>query len=205
MVWMQLWIGESKRNGSGKMSAGSLCPVKGSIGVKDCSNKLPSWTNTSTCVAPRDAVCAQIRTGAWGCVFGAPKSSNASTNATTTTAPTTPAPTTTAPIAKPPTSALTTQPPATQPPTTQPYTTQPPITQSPTTQPPSYSTNNKASDITTTHKADGAGATGITAIFVAVGAVIALAGFGLYKQRQRADNAARLSDSVYLGTVPTPV
>ncbi|EGZ04834.1 hypothetical protein PHYSODRAFT_535470, partial [Phytophthora sojae] len=56
-------------SGSGSSSAGSWCPLKGAVAVKDCnSNKLPSWTSAGTCVAPSDAVCAKIKTGAWGCV-----------------------------------------------------------------------------------------------------------------------------------------
>ncbi|KAG6613760.1 Mucin-like protein [Phytophthora cinnamomi] len=80
-------------SGSGSAPAGSLCPTKGAVAVKDCSNnKLPSWTSAGSCVAPADAVCAKIKTGAWGCVYSTTKSSNSTANSTTAV---TPAPTTT--------------------------------------------------------------------------------------------------------------
>ncbi|KAE8987732.1 hypothetical protein PR003_g22627 [Phytophthora rubi] len=79
-------------SGSGSTPAGSLCPTKGAVAVKDCSNnKLPSWTSAGACVAPADAVCAKIKTGAWGCVYTAKTTANA-----TSTGMATPAPTTTA-------------------------------------------------------------------------------------------------------------
>ncbi|KAF1775933.1 tRNA-guanine(15) transglycosylase-like [Phytophthora cactorum] len=66
-------------SGSGSTPSGSLCPVKGDVTVKDCSNNtLPSWTSAATCVAPVDATCSRIKTGAWGCVYG--EVSNATTN-----------------------------------------------------------------------------------------------------------------------------
>ncbi|KAG6613734.1 mucin-like protein [Phytophthora cinnamomi] len=61
-------------SGSGDTPAGTLCPVKGAVAVKDCHDNLPSWTGTGTCVAPSDVVCAKIKTGAWGCVYGTPTS-----------------------------------------------------------------------------------------------------------------------------------
>ncbi|KAG7376223.1 hypothetical protein PHYPSEUDO_014058 [Phytophthora pseudosyringae] len=66
-------------SGSGSTPAGSLCPVEGDVAVKDCSNdKLPSWTSAGACVAPSDATCVRIKTGAWGCVYG--NASNATTD-----------------------------------------------------------------------------------------------------------------------------
>ncbi|EGZ04835.1 hypothetical protein PHYSODRAFT_410691, partial [Phytophthora sojae] len=61
-------------SGSGDAPAGTLCPVKGAVAVKDCHDNLPSWTGAGTCVAPSDAVCAKIKTGAWGCVYESPTS-----------------------------------------------------------------------------------------------------------------------------------
>ncbi|KAG3098132.1 hypothetical protein PI124_g16954 [Phytophthora idaei] len=66
-------------SGSGSTPSGSLCPVKGDVAVKDCSNNtLPSWTSAATCVAPVDATCSRIKTRAWGCVYG--EESNTTTN-----------------------------------------------------------------------------------------------------------------------------
>ncbi|GMF28220.1 unnamed protein product [Phytophthora lilii] len=73
-------------SGSGSTPAGSLCPTKGTAAVKDCSNnKLPSWTSAGTCVAPADEVCAKIKTGAWGCMYGAAKPGNGTSNSSLTT------------------------------------------------------------------------------------------------------------------------
>eukprot|EP00644_Phytophthora_capsici_P004458 jgi/Phyca11/545732/estExt2_Genewise1Plus.C_PHYCAscaffold_190020 len=56
-------------SGSNVLPAGYLCPVKGDVAVKDCwGDKLPSWTSAGICVAPVNATCARIKTGAWGCV-----------------------------------------------------------------------------------------------------------------------------------------
>ncbi|ETI44884.1 hypothetical protein F443_10449, partial [Phytophthora nicotianae P1569] len=76
-------------SGAGDLPAGSLCPKKGDVAVQDCHDTLSSYTNSTTCVAPQDAVCLKIKTGAWGCVF-----ENATPAPTTTSADeSTPAPT----------------------------------------------------------------------------------------------------------------
>uniref|UniRef100_M4C4I7 Uncharacterized protein n=1 Tax=Hyaloperonospora arabidopsidis (strain Emoy2) TaxID=559515 RepID=M4C4I7_HYAAE len=43
--------------------------MKGDVAVQDCHEMLSSFTNTSACVAPKNAGCIKIETGAWGCVF----------------------------------------------------------------------------------------------------------------------------------------
>ncbi len=55
--------------GSGLMPAGNKCPVKGDMAKKDCHSNLPSASN-GQCVAPKDATCQKIPSGAWGCVWG---------------------------------------------------------------------------------------------------------------------------------------
>ncbi|GMF53394.1 unnamed protein product [Phytophthora fragariaefolia] len=86
-------------SGSGDSPSGTQCPVKGDVAVQDCHENLSSYTNSSTCVAPQDAVCAKIKTGAWGCVFGeaatpAPtKTMDKATPAPTKTETSAPAPT----------------------------------------------------------------------------------------------------------------
>ncbi|KAF0692606.1 Aste57867_16309 [Aphanomyces stellatus] len=62
-------------SGSGPVPAGIKCPIKGDIAVESCLKYLPSFTG-GKCVAPVNAVCQMIPSGAWGCVW-----SNA-TNAT---------------------------------------------------------------------------------------------------------------------------
>ncbi|KAG3233730.1 hypothetical protein PI124_g21202 [Phytophthora idaei] len=76
-------------SGAGDLPAGSLCPKKGDVAVQDCHETLSGYTNSSTCVAPQDAVCLKIKTGAWGCVF---EKSTPAPTMTATEAPT-PAPT----------------------------------------------------------------------------------------------------------------
>ncbi|ETP43737.1 hypothetical protein F442_09565 [Phytophthora nicotianae P10297] len=72
-------------SGSGSNPTGSLCPVKGDVAVKDCnSDKLPSWTS-GICVAPADASCFKIKTGAWGCVYD--EANNTTTNSTESATP----------------------------------------------------------------------------------------------------------------------
>ncbi|GMF42064.1 unnamed protein product [Phytophthora fragariaefolia] len=151
-------------SGSGNSPAGSLCPSKGAVAVKDCNNKLPSWTSAGTCVAPSESVCAKIKTGAWGCVYSVSKPSNTTTNSTaavtpvptSTSSPTTkpaatPATTTASPTTKPAvTPAATTASPTTKPaatpatttasPTTKPSATPASTTAAPTTKPPTPAT-----------------------------------------------------------------
>ncbi|KAF0682987.1 Aste57867_24926 [Aphanomyces stellatus] len=55
-------------SGSGVVPAGNKCPIKGDVAVEACLKYLPSFTNDK-CVAPVDAVCQKIPSGAWGCVW----------------------------------------------------------------------------------------------------------------------------------------
>ncbi|ETI37879.1 hypothetical protein F443_16253, partial [Phytophthora nicotianae P1569] len=57
-------------SGSDDEPAGSQCPVKGDVATKDCIETIPSWTSASSCVAPMDAECGRVSSGAWGCKFG---------------------------------------------------------------------------------------------------------------------------------------
>nr|AIG56031.1 secreted protein [Achlya hypogyna] len=51
--------------------AGDACPKKGDVAVADCVKTLKSYADGAKCVAPVDATCQVIKTGAKGCVFGA--------------------------------------------------------------------------------------------------------------------------------------
>jgi hypothetical protein len=104
-------------SGRGDKPAGSNCPVVGDVAVKHCLKKLKSYTAAGNCVAPVNAVCKKIKTGAWGCAWnGAPANNNTSkpTPAPTTAKPNpgqpTPAPTTAKPNPGQPTSAPTAKP-----------------------------------------------------------------------------------------------
>ncbi|KAF0696683.1 Aste57867_12578 [Aphanomyces stellatus] len=77
-------------SGSGLIPAGVKCPVKGDEAVEACLKYLPSFKD-GKCVAPVDAVCQKIPSGAWGCVW--PK------DETTTVAPATTAKATTTTVA----------------------------------------------------------------------------------------------------------
>ncbi|KAF0703186.1 Aste57867_7680 [Aphanomyces stellatus] len=48
---------------------GSNCPKKGDVAVKDCVKNVRSYVDAARCVAPEDASCKKIKTGAWGCVW----------------------------------------------------------------------------------------------------------------------------------------
>ncbi|EQC39071.1 hypothetical protein SDRG_03279 [Saprolegnia diclina VS20] len=50
--------------------AGDKCPKKGDVAVADCIKTLKSYADGAKCVAPVDATCQTIKTGAKGCVFG---------------------------------------------------------------------------------------------------------------------------------------
>ncbi|KAH9121555.1 hypothetical protein AeMF1_006783 [Aphanomyces euteiches] len=67
---------------------GDACPKKGDVAVADCIKTLNSYVDASKCVAPVDATCQKIPSGARGCVFGAVPASTgapASTSAPATT------------------------------------------------------------------------------------------------------------------------
>ncbi|KAF0712739.1 Aste57867_4697 [Aphanomyces stellatus] len=55
-------------SGAGAIPAGNKCPVKGDEAIESCLPSLPSFAN-GKCVAPVDAVCQKIPSGAWGCVW----------------------------------------------------------------------------------------------------------------------------------------
>ena len=57
-------------SGSGLMPAGSLCPKAGDVAIQDCLKSLKSYVEAGKCVAPVDAVCQKIPSGAWGCLWG---------------------------------------------------------------------------------------------------------------------------------------
>lgn len=96
-------------SGSGPKPAGSNCPKKGDVAIADCWKYLASYADAGRCVAPADAECRVIKTGAWGCIWpssGAPvvipaatvpKPTPASTTTTTTVPVPTPDSTTTKP------------------------------------------------------------------------------------------------------------
>ncbi|OQR88478.1 hypothetical protein THRCLA_10299, partial [Thraustotheca clavata] len=49
---------------------GDRCPVKGSVASQDCRAGLLSYCDVENrCVAPENAKCVKIKTGAWGCVY----------------------------------------------------------------------------------------------------------------------------------------
>ncbi|KAF0692607.1 Aste57867_16310 [Aphanomyces stellatus] len=64
-------------SGSGVVPVGVKCPIKGDIAIESCLPSLRSSSN-GKCVAPVDAACKKIPSGAWGCVW-----SNADVPATT--------------------------------------------------------------------------------------------------------------------------
>ncbi|OQR85926.1 hypothetical protein ACHHYP_11177 [Achlya hypogyna] len=73
-------------SGSGAAPAGVACPQAGAIATADCHNYLKSYTANGKCVAPVDAVCQKIQTGAWGCVWPGASNWTESTNKTGTNA-----------------------------------------------------------------------------------------------------------------------
>ena len=78
---------------------GTGCPKKGDVAVADCYKHLKSYDEYAwKCIAPEDAVCMPIHTGAWGCVFPSVK---CEPPPCTTTTPE-PCPTTTEPTPCPP-------------------------------------------------------------------------------------------------------
>ncbi|OQS04781.1 hypothetical protein THRCLA_03003 [Thraustotheca clavata] len=85
-------------SGSGLLPAGTKCPKKGDAAVKDCNKYLPSASN-GNCVAPVDAVCQKIPSGAFGCMWPSSKSPPAPIPPRSTPAAMpTPAGSTTAPV-----------------------------------------------------------------------------------------------------------
>ncbi|RLN52749.1 hypothetical protein BBJ28_00009629 [Nothophytophthora sp. Chile5] len=173
--------------GSGDSPVGELCPVKGDVAVESCLETLSCWTGDNTCVAPVDAVCSKIKTGAWGCVFG---SKSEATPAPTTT---TPCPSTSSPHTSPPKSGVQTTTPSTTAPPTQQQQQQQQEEDSSTAQ--TITTASFAATTTATAAGSASlGAGAVAAIVVGVAAVLALAGFGVYKHRKRAIDR-RLSPS----------
>ncbi|KAG2526379.1 hypothetical protein BBO99_00004146 [Phytophthora kernoviae] len=56
-------------SGDGDAPVGDRCPVLGDTAIGDCHDYLPSYKD-GKCVAPTEAMCQKIETGAWGCVWG---------------------------------------------------------------------------------------------------------------------------------------
>lgn len=155
--------------------------------------KLKSYTDAGKCVAPVDAICKEIKTGAWGCVWdtgSVPTPAPSNNSDKPTPAPSTPGSTNNDVVTEPPT----TQPPptptpgttdndtVTNPPTT---TTAPPTTQpTPTTAAPAL----KGVELSSAGSvASGShAATGAVAGVVAVGTVAAVAAAVIYKRKSRA-------------------
>lgn len=49
---------------------GSACPKKGDVATIDCHKHLKTYDEyEAKCIAPEDAKCQKLTTGAWGCVF----------------------------------------------------------------------------------------------------------------------------------------
>ena len=76
-------------SGSGDAPAGVNCPVAGTKASQDCNSGLDSFLGEGNCVAPQDATCQKIKTGAWGCVFADEEESYDETEAPVTEAPAT--------------------------------------------------------------------------------------------------------------------
>ncbi|CAK4471446.1 unnamed protein product [Aphanomyces euteiches] len=66
---------------------GDACPKKGDVAVADCIKTLNSYVDASKCVAPTDATCQKIPSGARGCVFGAVPASTGAPATTSAPAP----------------------------------------------------------------------------------------------------------------------
>ncbi|TYZ67735.1 hypothetical protein PybrP1_012044, partial [[Pythium] brassicae (nom. inval.)] len=63
-------IGGAICSGAGPSAAGTACPKKGDVSVKDCHSYLPSYdAGSKQCVAKEDAVCEVVIGSTWGCVF----------------------------------------------------------------------------------------------------------------------------------------
>ena len=57
-------------SGWGDYAVGTSCPKQGDVASNDCHKYLSSYVDyEKVCIAPEDAVCQKIKTGAWGCVF----------------------------------------------------------------------------------------------------------------------------------------
>lgn len=49
---------------------GVACPMKNEVAAKDCHKDLKTWVDHDKhCLAPENAECTKLHTGAWGCVF----------------------------------------------------------------------------------------------------------------------------------------
>ncbi|TYZ67193.1 hypothetical protein PybrP1_000312, partial [[Pythium] brassicae (nom. inval.)] len=101
VVWLGcLHGGGPVCSGAGATPAGDKCPKKGDVAKKDCHKALMSYADADQCVAPVDAQCVKIKTGAWGCVFSSAPSP-AATPASTTPRVTPAATKTTSPVVPP--------------------------------------------------------------------------------------------------------
>merc|ERR1712137_25157 len=67
---------------------GTVCPQKGDVASADCYKYLNSYDEyEKKCIAPEDAQCQKIYTGAWGCVFPSVGCKDTSEPTTTTKKP----------------------------------------------------------------------------------------------------------------------
>ncbi|KAG9415429.1 hypothetical protein AC1031_008871 [Aphanomyces cochlioides] len=84
---------------------GDSCPKAGDVAAANCVPNIPSFVSNGKCVAPNDATCQRIPSGARGCVFSdAPRSAPTTSAAPKPTqeAPKNAEPTTTPAASKPP-------------------------------------------------------------------------------------------------------
>ncbi|OQR90249.1 hypothetical protein ACHHYP_05685 [Achlya hypogyna] len=58
-------------------SGGGACPKKGDPVVANCVSNIPSYVTGGVCSAPKDASCQKLKTGAYGCTFGAKEAEQA--------------------------------------------------------------------------------------------------------------------------------
>ncbi|OWZ05052.1 Mucin [Phytophthora megakarya] len=184
---------------------GALCPVKGDVAVKNCIDTLPSWTGASSCVAPVDAVCARVSSGAWGCVFGVPSPTptwvDITPSSMTPYVPDVPeaTPTSAPPYVSTPT------PTSSYVPDHQQYVPTTQQSQDRSTQQQSDGSS-KVTQISTSTASKGESTTvaagGVALIAAGIGVVLAVAGFGLYKYRQKVNRA---SLHTYEDHVVTPI
>ncbi|OQR94651.1 mucin-like protein, partial [Achlya hypogyna] len=88
-------------SGAGVLPAGSNCPKKGDVAVADCLKALKSYVDAGKCVAPVDAICQKIPSGAYGCVFPTTPAATIVSSYTPTPAVSVPTPTPAASVPSP--------------------------------------------------------------------------------------------------------
>ncbi|KDO32093.1 hypothetical protein SPRG_03313 [Saprolegnia parasitica CBS 223.65] len=80
-------------SGAGAVPAGTNCPKQGDVAVADCLKTLKSYVDAGKCVAPVDAICQKIPSGAYGCVFPSSPASTIPSSYVPTPAASVPSPT----------------------------------------------------------------------------------------------------------------